>query len=351
VIEGAAGRRNPLLGTNNQLPVAGGVCSPASPHGDQRPTTPSSCQVVSAIDPPPAQARLPEKAPRGAGAPPGGTPMDPKPIPGPVARRAPPAPRGRLAVGRGALLNSLGCSLVVGPPRVRKCHCAIKCHQKSTSNSAGSSVGSLAPPRASTPRLGGVCVSCQYFACSFVLALRELGLRLGVKAPLPLRASSRGVLPGPGALEYGNRRLSTSWLIRPRGSKSRPETMYCLAALRRVGKTSPVADEVTGGWRMGLFQTSSKTKSHRCVPLAYFTASEITNHPVSFATATFSPPPAERRRTTRWAYSRHLGMTCDHRYVPPLFRTAVPGDLNSRVSQIRSWQGALSHHAFMIRSR
>jgi hypothetical protein len=35
--------------------------------------------------------------------------------------------------------------------------------------------------------------------CSFVLALRELGLRLGVKAPLPLRASSRGVVPGAGA--------------------------------------------------------------------------------------------------------------------------------------------------------
>jgi hypothetical protein len=82
---------------------------------------------------------------------------------------------------------------------------AIKCHQKSTSNSAGSSVGPLAPPRA-TPRLGGVYVSCQNFPCSFVLvlALRELGLRLGVKAPLPLRASSRGVLPGAGALECGN---------------------------------------------------------------------------------------------------------------------------------------------------
>jgi hypothetical protein len=107
---------------------------------------------------------------------------------------------------------------------------AIKCHQKSTSNSAGSSVGSLAPPRA-TPRLGGAAVSCQYFPCSFVLALRELGLRLGVKAPLPLRASSRGVLPGPGALEYGNRRLSSSWLIKPSGPKSRLETIYCFAAL------------------------------------------------------------------------------------------------------------------------
>jgi hypothetical protein len=64
-------------------------------------------------------------------------------------------------------------------------------------------------------------VWCQHFPCSFVLALRDLGLRLGVKAPLLLRASSRGVLPGAGALEYGNRRLSTSWLIKPSGPKSR----------------------------------------------------------------------------------------------------------------------------------
>jgi hypothetical protein len=95
---------------------------------------------------------------------------------------------------RGDLLSFLGCSLE--PPTFAS---AIKCHQKSTSNSAGSSVGSLARPRA-TPRLGGVYVSCQYFPCSCVLALRELGLRLGVKAQLPLRASSRGVLPGAGAL-------------------------------------------------------------------------------------------------------------------------------------------------------
>jgi len=93
---------------------------------------------------------------------------------------------------RGSLLNFVGSSL--DPPAFAS---AIKCHQKSTSSSAGSSVGSLAPPRA-TPRLGGVYASCQYFPCSFVLALRELGLRLGVKAQLPLRASSRGV-PLPGA--------------------------------------------------------------------------------------------------------------------------------------------------------
>jgi hypothetical protein len=95
------------------------------------------------------------------------------------------------AAGRGPLLSSLGCSLLVGPPP-HTFASAIRCHQKSTSNSAGSSVGCWVlstPPRA-TPRLGGVYVpcQCQYFPCSFVLALRELGLRLGVKARLPLRA-------------------------------------------------------------------------------------------------------------------------------------------------------------------
>jgi hypothetical protein len=93
---------------------------------------------------------------------------------------------------------------------------AIQCHQKSTSNSAGSSVGSLAPPRA-TPRLGGVYVSCQcqYLVLPLLLCTRPARARPSIggqrQAPLPLRASSRGVPPGPGALEYGNRRLSTSW--------------------------------------------------------------------------------------------------------------------------------------------
>ena len=104
-------------------------------------------------------------------------------------------------------------------------------------------------------------MSCQYFPCSFVLALRELGLRLGVKAPLPLRASSRGVLPGAGALAGYRTRLSARWPFRAMDPNRDRDCRYCLAALRRVGKASPVADEVTGGWRMGLFQTSSKTEA------------------------------------------------------------------------------------------
>ena len=144
---------------------------------------------------------------------------------------------------RGSLLNFLGCSL--DPPTFAS---AIKCHQKSTSNSAGSSVGSLAPPRA-TPRLGGVYVSCQYFPCSFVLALRELGLRLGVKAQLPLRASSRGVLPGaPNALSVFISNLS-SWLTKAaalRASKTRLGLSYCFAACGESLKAAPVANQVTG---------------------------------------------------------------------------------------------------------
>jgi hypothetical protein len=92
--------------------------------------------------------------------------------------------------------------VLVGPPPVRKCHqLPSKEHIQ-----LGWVVRWVpnTPPRV-TPRLGGVYVSCQYFPCSFALALRDLGLRLGVKAPLPLRASSRGVLPGaPNALSVSS---------------------------------------------------------------------------------------------------------------------------------------------------
>jgi hypothetical protein len=90
-------------------------------------------------------------------------------------------------------LSSISWGARWTPPPVRKCH--------QMSSKEHIQLGwvvrwvLIAPSRA-TPRLGGVYVSCQYFPCSIVLALRDLGLRLGVKAPLPLRASSRGVLPG-----------------------------------------------------------------------------------------------------------------------------------------------------------
>jgi hypothetical protein len=58
-----------------------------------------------------------------------------------------------VVVSRGALSNFLGCSLDPFPFAS-----AIKCHQKSTCNSAGSSIGSLAPPpRATRPPTAGRC--------------------------------------------------------------------------------------------------------------------------------------------------------------------------------------------------
>jgi hypothetical protein len=92
-------------------------------------------------------------------------------------------------------------------------------------------VGSLAPPRA-TPRLGGATVSCQCLPCSFVLALRELGLRLGVKAPLPLRASSRGVLPGAGALAGYRTPIQPVCFTKAAAPKSKPIRVMHLVALR-----------------------------------------------------------------------------------------------------------------------
>jgi hypothetical protein len=139
--------------------------------------------LVRAMHAPPAFAFLTTQRPNGhrtlrptgfwlpaSGFRPGGPPTSAQ-RPAPTAHSPRPTAGGIFSVPWGARWN---------PP-----------HQKSTSNSAGSSVGPLAlstPPGRATPRLGGVYVSCQYFPCSFVLALRELGLRLGVKAQLPLRA-------------------------------------------------------------------------------------------------------------------------------------------------------------------
>ena len=85
-----------------------------------------------------------------------------------------------------------------------------------------------------------------------------------------------------------------------RSSRSQIETRdYVLPrSLRRRRPSSSRRRRSHGRMAHGLVSDVLENGSHRCVPLACFTASEITNHPVSFTTATFSPPPAERRRTT-----------------------------------------------------
>jgi hypothetical protein len=122
------------------------------------------------------------------------------------------------------------CSLAVGsqwavgpsPSASRKCHhMPSKEHMgHGTRNSAGSCVGSLSPPPGHPAAGAGRCavrsacrVSCQYLPCPFALALRAPGLRLGAKVHPPLRASSRGVLPG------GPNALSVLSVIHPRDSR------------------------------------------------------------------------------------------------------------------------------------
>ena len=104
-----------------------------------------------------------------------------------------------------------------------------------------------------------------------------------------------------------------------------------------------------GAW--ACFRRPRKRKPQVCSPLACFTASEITNHPVSFTTATFSPPPAERRRTTEMGVFQTPRWACDHRFVPPLFLVAVPGDLIPASPRYEVGKGAAFDAAAHVRLR
>jgi hypothetical protein len=77
----------------------------------------------------------------------------------------------------------------------------------------------------------------------------------------PAGASSRGV-PSPGGDPAGYRHSNLFvGCVSFNSTNEAPWLSYCAAALRRVAKASPVADEVRKGWRMGLFQTSSKREA------------------------------------------------------------------------------------------
>jgi hypothetical protein len=130
-----------------------------------------------------------------------GTSSDPPvmpPPPPPASQRGPPQFPG--------VWGALWSPPTPPPPPVRKCHqMSSKDHIQDPSNSAGSSVGSVVlsnPP--GHPAAGRACVRVVP-VLPLLLCTRPARSRpsIGVKAPLPLRASSRGVLPGAGALEYG----------------------------------------------------------------------------------------------------------------------------------------------------
>jgi hypothetical protein len=153
------------------------------------------------------------------------------------------------------------------------------------------------PPRA-TPRLGGAAVSCQYFPCSFVLALRELGLRLGVKAPLPLRAmhSSFGVLPGASALAGYRTPIQPVCSISARAAKSR--SILCTASWPCAGwpKLLPSPNEVTRGGVWACFRRPRNRKPTGAFlwRLSPHLKSQITSLSLK-AACVFPSPPAKRR--------------------------------------------------------
>jgi hypothetical protein len=159
-----------------------------------------------------------------------------------------------------SVLSFLGCSL--DPPTFAS---AIKCHQTSTSNSAGSSpVGSLAPPRA-TPRLGrrrgGVCVSCQPVP-PLLLCTRPARARpsIGGQSPTPAprqlpwsppRAWRSGRLA---ALQFRrNPQFAISCSL-PVCAKSRSRGTMHFVTVRRVVRGPVAAKRSNERWRMGLFQ-------------------------------------------------------------------------------------------------
>jgi hypothetical protein len=115
--------------------------------------------------------------------------------------------------GRGALPNSLGCSLGVGPLPLLPFASAIRCHQKSTCNmqlgsrlGRGSSVGSLAPPRATPHPTAGRCGRVVCRASTSLAPLCSPCARLtfgwGSKPP---SSSSRSVLAPVGSSRPGAR--------------------------------------------------------------------------------------------------------------------------------------------------
>jgi hypothetical protein len=114
-------------------------------------------------------------------------------------------------------------------------------------------------------------------------------------------------------------------------------------ARARLARPDLLANEVTGSDLIGVFRTPSTARITRGKFGRMCTYLKAIIHLVSHSRPDIFQPPAERRRTTRWA--------CDHRFVPPLFRIAVPGDLNSRISQIRSWQGTHVRAVHSLRSR
>jgi hypothetical protein len=133
--------------------------------------------------------------------------------------------------------------LLVGPLPVRKCHqMPSKEHIQLGWVVRWVLSAPPGPPRgwAVRPCRASTSLSPLYSPCA------SSAFDWGVKAPLPLRASSRGVLPGAGALAGCRTRLRAGLLIKAAASNSRPigAIHLVVVAVRRVAKAPPVTHVV-----------------------------------------------------------------------------------------------------------
>jgi hypothetical protein len=158
------------------------------------------------------------------------------------------------------------------PPRPQVPSDVIK-RAHPTRNSAGSSVGSLAAPRA-TPRLGGVCVLClQYFPCSFMYSpCASSAFDWGSKpdsrsapAPAPVE-SSPGLVLLPVAV-IGFRAVGISRLEAPnRDPGLCTASQPCAESPKLL--PSPTKSRGDGAW--ACFRHVLENGSHRSVPIGLF---------------------------------------------------------------------------------
>jgi hypothetical protein len=195
-------------------------------------------------------------------------------------------------------------------------------------------------------------VSCQYFPCSFVLAaLRELGLRLGVKAQI---RAPRQLLWSPprgwrscrlAYSDFDQLALRATWpqieigtfvLLRSLHTRYRDPVWH--TGMNRVDQVTRVLSDTAS------FVT-------RWSPaLELLRARGYTSSRDPSRTESMFGPLSRETSLCESMFGVHKRAVSELRRWVLLFPITLSGDINSRVSHKRSWQGVSSHHALMIRS-
>jgi hypothetical protein len=159
----------------------------------------------------------------------------------------------------------------------------------------------------------------------------------GQRPSAPLRASSRRVLPRAGALAGCRTRLSSDWLIKPYGPKSKPKYEQCTSwPCAGWPELLPSPNEVTGDGVWACFRRPRKRKPTGAFLWLFspHLKSQITSLSLT-AACVFPPPPAKRRAASDGRNSDTLACRVVGTCV--IKRTCtVSEDHICRVSQIRS---------------